>query len=970
MADPAKLVLIDGHALIYRAYFALPPDMATARGELTNAVYGFTSMLLSVLKEEQPDYLAVTLDRGRTFRHDEYPAYKANRARMPDGLSAQFDRLGQLFDAFRLPTYSADGFEADDVLAALADQAARQGLDVLIVTGDTDTFQLVGPRVRVLTSRRQFGDTVTYDEAAIRDRYGLSPAQLIDYKALIGDKSDNVPGVTGIGDKTATALLQKYGSLEAIYAHLDDVTPERFRKALAAGRDIAFLSRRLVTIRTDVPVRLDLDAARVREPDHDQVLALFRALEFKSLLPRLPWLHEPPAAPVGPGPVAATPVGAGPVGAGPVGAGLRPARSEPTQLSLFGDQPGALSLDGAPPAGAAAAMPPGYTCITSLAVLRDHLAALAAAGRDGCLVVDVETTGLDPMAAGLVGISLAARDGEAIYIPVGHQTGDTPNLDLPEVLDALRPLLGDAEIPIAAHNANFDLAVLARHGLDVAPPAFDTMIAAWLLEPDSRHLGLKEMAKDRLHVTMTPIDALIGSGKKQITMDRVPVELAAPYACADADLTHRLIPGLRADLEARAQWPLFSEIEMPLVPVIVDMQRAGVLLDLPFLVIMSRDLGDRMAALHTDIERLAGHPLNINSTQQLSVTLFDELKLALPWMRRGKSGHYSTAADVLDKLKGKHPIVDLILEHRQLAKLTGTYVDALPALVNSRTGRVHTSYNQTGTVTGRLSSSNPNLQNIPIRTDLGREIRRAFIPAPGCLLLAADYSQIELRIMAHVSGDPAMLAAFARGQDIHAATAAAIYHVPLAEVTSAQRRVAKMTNFAISYGVTGYGLSERTGLTPDEADALIQSYFATYPQVKAYLDRVKYQARTDGYVETLFGRRRYFPDLAVDSGAPATVREQANRMAINAPIQGTAADILKLAMIRLWHQLRDRRLGARMILQVHDELVLEVPAAEMDQVAPLVVDTMEGALALDAPLVVDARLGPNWLEMEPYRRHS
>jgi DNA polymerase-1 len=525
--------------------------------------------------------------------------------------------------------------------------------------------------------------------------------------------------------------------------------------------------------------------------------------------------------------------------------------------------------------------------------------------------------------------------------------------------------LQDSGVPKIAHNANYDMTVLAEHGLDVAHVTCDTMIAEWLLNPSSRNLGLKNLTWTRLGIEMTPIDALIGSGRNQITMDRVPVEKAAPYASADVDMTLRLANLLQPELREKTLWSLFSEVEMPLVPVIVDMQRAGVKLDVEALTRMGRQLGERLGELQGEVEGHVDHAININSTQQLSVALFDEMDLALPWMRRGKSGHYSTAADVLEQLRDKHPVVPLILEHRQLSKLKGTYVDALPALVNPRTGRVHTSYNQTGSVTGRFSSSNPNLQNIPIRTERGREIRRAFVADDGWLLLAADYSQVELRVLAHISGDPAMLAAFARGEDIHASTAAAIYGVLLDEVTRDQRRVAKMTNFAISYGVTGFGLAGRTGLTPKEAESFIETYFATYPKIKEYIDATRAQASDQGYVETLLGRRRYFPELGTSARVHHNVREGAYRMAINAPIQGSAADILKVAMNRLWRELGTQGLRSRMILQVHDELVLEVPETELDVVAPLVVGMMEGAYELDAPLKVDVKVGHNWLEMSP-----
>ena len=919
MADPQKLVVIDGHALAYRAFFALPADLATSRGEPTNAVFGFASMLLNVLRDEKPDYLAVAFDIGRTFRHEEYKEYKANRAEMPDELRSQFQRINELLAALDIPIYSAPNFEADDVLAALARQAEAQGLETLIVTGDTDTFQLVGPHVRVITPGRSFRDTVVYDEKAIHARYGLEPWQMIDYKALVGDKSDNIPGVRGIGPKTATRLLQKYGTLEAIYEHLDEIEGSRFRRALEKGREAAFLSKHLVTIVDDVPVTLDLEACRVKPIEREKVVDLFRQLEFQALLKRLP--DAPQAA-------------------------------EDAQLSLFDvTETSPLQEEQG-----------DYRIVDTVKALEEMVSALRQAP---AVVLDVETTSIDPMTAKLVGIALSGEEGMGYYVPTGHREGR--NVERQAVIDKLAPLLQDPEKPKYAHNANYDLTVLAEYGLDVRPLTCDTMIAEWLLHPDSRNLGLKGLVWSRLGIEMTPIKHLIGSGKQQITMDRVAVEKVAPYACADVDMTLRLAHILQPELREKALQRLFDEVEMPLVPVIVAMQRAGVKLDVDYLAEMSRSLGQRLGELQSEIEAQVGHPINVASPKQLSAALFDELGLAEPWMRRGKSGQYSTAAGVLEKLRHKHPVIELVLEYRQLAKLKGTYVDALPALVNPRTGRLHTSFNQTGSATGRFSSSNPNLQNIPIRTELGRQIRRAFVAEEGWLLLAADYSQVELRVLAHISGDPAMLAAFARGEDIHASTAAAIYGVPLSEVTPEQRRIAKMTNFAISYGVTGYGLAERTELSPEEAEAFIQTYFQTYPRIKEYIERTRKLAREQGYVETLLGRRRYFPQLSGDSPAHHNAREQAYRMAINAPIQGTAADILKVAMNRLWRELRARGRRSRMILQVHDELVLEVPEEELAEVAPLTIEIMEGAYKLDAPLKVDAKVGRNWLEMEEYK---
>jgi DNA polymerase-1 len=922
-----KLVLIDGHALAYRAYHALRPDTFSTRlGEPTNAVYGFTSMLMAVLRDEQPDYIAVTFDVGRTFRHDEYPPYKAHREEMPEELATQLQRINQVVEAFNIPVFTAEGYEADDVLGTLARQAAQQGVGTLIVTGDTDTFQLIDDHTQVLTSRRRYSDTVIYDEVGIQERYGLEPQQIIDYKGLVGDSSDNIPGVRGVGQKTATRLLQKYGSIEAIYEHLDEVKSSRFRKALEEGRDDAFLSKHLATIVTDVPVALDLEACRVTGYDRDWVVTLFRELEFRSLLKRLPQPSQPKG---------------------------------PQQLALFGEMEAAAptALSAVPVAGAVTA---GYQTVDSQEALEELAEALS---RSPAFALDTETTSTDAMAADLVGIAVAMEEGQAYYIPVGHVPGAGSQLPLDYVLEELRPVLEDASVSKYAHNAKYDLTVLTRHGIDVKGLAFDTMIAEWLIDPASRNLGLKNLAWARLNVEMTPITVLIGKGKNQITIDRVPIEQVSQYAGADVDMTYRLVSMLKPELEEKELWRLFTEVEMPLVPVLVEMDMKGVALDVPFLQNMSGQLQERLAALEKEIHDQVGYSFNINSTQQLSDALFVKLGLPTKGVRKTASGHCSTAASVLEKLKGQHPIIGLILEQRELAKLKSTYVDALPQLVNPRTGRVHTSYNQTGTVTGRVSSSDPNLQNIPIRTELGRQVRRAFVAGEGSVLLAADYSQVELRIMAHISRDPTLLEAFRRGEDIHTSTAAAVMGVPAEAVTPEMRRLAKSVNFGLSYGQGSRGLAQQTGLSYEEADRFIKTYFDKYPKVQDYIERTKHQADEQGYVETLLGRRRYFPELQRDQ-VRGHIIAAAHRMAINAPIQGTAADILKIAMLRLHQALHERNLKSRMTLQVHDELVLEVPEDEIDTVTPLVKEVMEGAFQLDAALKVDVKVGANWLEME------
>jgi DNA polymerase-1 len=610
------------------------------------------------------------------------------------------------------------------------------------------------------------------------------------------------------------------------------------------------------------------------------------------------------------------------------------------------------------PAPAVTPTPSQYQTISTEAALDELLSTLQSAE---LVAYDTETTSTDAMLADLVGLGLAWGPGQAAYIPVAHKGAQ--QLPSGDVLARVKPLLENAAVPKAAHNGEYDLTVLGCSGVEPQGELFDTMIAQWLLDPASRNLGLKNLAFARLGVEMTPIKELIGTGQKQITMAEVPVSKAAPYAGADVDMTWQLVGLLRAELKDKGLFELFQQVEMPLVPVLVAMRSAGVALDVDYLREMSGTLAARLAELEQEIHDAVGYPFNINSTQQLSDALFSRLELPRQGVPKTKSGHYSTAASVLQRLQGKHPVIDVILEQRELSKLKSTYVDALVELVNPRTGRLHTSYNQTGTVTGRVSSSSPNLQNIPIRTEVGRQIRRAFVAEPGWKLLAADYSQVELRIMAHISQDPTLLEAFRRGEDIHASTAAAILGVDLSEVTSDLRRVAKSVNFGIMYGQGPYGLAQQTGLSQDEATEFIRTYFGTYPRVKEYLDRTRVQAREQGYVETLFGRRRYFPELAVDSTASTNRRQAAERAAINMPIQGTAADIIKIAMIRLYEALQEQGLRSRMILQVHDELVLEVPDEELATVAPLTRQTMEEAFDLDAPLKADLKTGQNWLEM-------
>jgi DNA polymerase-1 len=912
------LMLIDGHALAYRAFFALPLDsFSTSKGELTNAVYGFSMMLLHALQMEKPDYIAVTFDApAATFRHEEFEEYKAHRPPMQEEMRSQMDRIRQVVQVLNMPAFEMPGYEADDLIGSLASQAAEKGLETVIVTGDNDTLQLVSPSVKVMTPggySQRFSDAKLFDEEAVREKYGIDPAFLADYKGLVGDKSDNIPGVSGVGDKTARQLIQRYGTVEQIYEHLDEIEPTRARNALAGQKEQALLSKHLATIVTGVPITLDLDKCRTSDYDRKKVMDLFRELEFRSLMQRLPESD----------------------------------RGQATQMTFLGQspQPGEASV-----------------AVSTEEQLTSLVSELSRASR---IAVDVETTSTDALKADLVGLSFAAEPGRGFYVPVGHlpTEGTAGQLPMELVAERLGPVLEDPEIGKVAHNGKYDLTVLARHGMPVQGLDFDTMIAAYLLEPSRRGFGLKELAWNKLGLEMTPITDLIGKGRNQITMAQVSIAEAAAYAAADADVTLRLLEVLDEELHKQEQWDLFRDVEMPLVQVLMDMETAGVALDTEELKGISRDMYQRVSELEKQIHDLAGHPFNVNSTQQMGEVLFEEL--GLPVKAKTKTG-YSTRASVLEELRDQHPIIDLILEHRQLTKIKSTYVDALPLLVNRETGRVHTSYHQTGTVTGRISSSDPNLQNIPIRTEVGRQVRSAFIAEEGWLLLGADYSQVELRILAHISHDPNLLAAFARGEDIHASTAAAVFEVPLSEVTPAMRRIAKTINFGIIYGMGEYGLAQRTDLSVEDARKFIDNYFTLYGKVSEYIENTKKEAREKGCVSTLLGRRRYFPELQTTSRAHTGVKRAAEREAINMPIQGSAADILKISMVRLHRALQEKGLAARMILQVHDELVLEVPQEELNRVGPLVRSVMESAWDLEASLKVDVKVGKNWEQMEVY----
>jgi DNA polymerase-1 len=901
------LVLFDGNALIHRAFHALPPLSVRKTGESTGAVFGFANMVLKVLGELKPACCAVAFDYpAPTFRHKEFAEYKAHRPPAPEELKSQFKRVHQLVDAFNIPSIELEGYEADDILGTLALQATENGIDTIIVTGDMDTLQLVSPQVRVLTPRpgKPFSDTVLYDEEKVVERYGISPSQIADFKGLKGDPSDNIPGVPGIGEKTATKLLQQFKSVEGIFQHLSEVDTAKAKKALADGEKDALRSKRLATIVTDAPVKLDLNACARTDFDRARMIDLFRDLEFTKLLSRLD----------------------------EVGTGKQEMRSEPC----------AVDSD--------------YCVVDTEESLYGLVAALSNAET---FAVDLETDSLNALSANIVGLSFCIEEGKAFYIPVGHREGK--QLPFDNVSERLRPVLADANKGKVTHNGKYDSTVLIENGIDIYNLSFDTMLAAYLLGEKS--LGLKALAFNHLGIEMTPITQLIGTGSKQTSMDHVAISDAARYACADADMTLRLAHIFENELKDQGLWKLFNEVEMPLVPILRDMERAGIALNVESLGEMSRNLGERMSAIEAEVYQHAGQTFNINSPQQLGMVMFE--KLGLPSGRKTKSG-YSTDASILEGLRGVHPIVELILEYRQLSKLKSTYVDALPALINPKTGRVHTSFNQAATTTGRLSSSDPNLQNIPVKGELGRQVRKAFIAGAGCVLLSGDYSQIDLRVLAHLSQDPQLIDAFRNGEDIHRATASRIFNVPPGDVNPDMRRVAKTVNFGVIYGMSDYGLEQATDLSRAEASQFIKTYFDKYKGVTDYLESTKQQARERGYVETLLGRRRYTPDINNSNGM---IRAAAERMAINMPIQGTAADITKLAMIMVQREMDSRGLGpegsgCRMLLQVHDELVFEVPADAIDEMKQLVLDIMPQALKIDVPLITDVKIGANWGEME------
>ena len=934
--DPPRLFLVDGFALIYRAFFAMiSRPLRTAKGENTSAAWGVANFLARLLDTHQPAYVAWVHDAGDSFRTAKYPEYKSTREKLDDELQADFDtavvRVTQLLAAWHVPLVAVEGYEADDVIGTLAGQAAAQDVQVVIVSGDKDFYQLIGPRVALLNPGRGGPGAVEeiyVDESNAADRLGVPPKQVTDYLAMVGDSSDNVPGVKGIGDKGARKLLEEYGDLDAILAHAGEVSGKRAREALLEHADLARLSRELVTIQKDVPTTFDPVTMARREPDREALARVLAELEFYGLARRL---------------------GLGGA-AGPGGSGAVEVASETAPQSRR----------------------PAEGAFDELQVtVVDRVSALSALAerlrRAPLLALDTETTSLEPHDAELIGLSLAASATEVWYLPFGHRpragalAAPAPVTNLPPITDPacapIAELLRDASVPKAGQNIKYDWQVLRRAGVELAGVAYDSMLASFVLDPGRRSHAIDALSLEHLGRGMRSYTDLTGKGAAQIPFAEVDVADAAAYCGADSATVLALHDIFAPLLREMALEPLFQTLEMPLVEVLVDMEWAGIAIDHALFERLSREMAVELARLEAEIHAAAGTTFNLNSPKQLGQVLFEQHQL--PVLKKTRTGP-STDADVLEQLAAMgHDVPRLILEYRELQKLRSTYVEVLPARVNAATGRIHTSFNQTGAATGRLSSSDPNLQNIPVRTPRGEEIRAGFIPAPGSLFLAADYSQIELRLMAHLSGDPAFTTAFRQGDDIHRQTAAIIFGVPLAEVTSEMRARAKTINFGTIYGQGPFALSKQLGISQDEAKEFIAQYFERFAGVRTFLDRQVEIAREQGYVETLLGRRRYITDIRDKN---FNVRAFAERTAQNTPLQGSAADLIKVAMRRIHDALREGGYRTRMLLQVHDELVFEAPEEEVERVRPLVKQLMEGAATLSVPLVVDVGVGKNWLE--------
>lgn len=913
-----KVFLLDGYALLYRAYFAfIKNPRITSTGLNTSAIFGFTNTLLDLLEKHKPTHIAVLFDppEEKSDRGVVYEQYKANRQAMPEDLRSSIPYVFRLLEAMRTPWFMMDKYEADDLIATLVKKLASPDTEVYIVSPDKDLAQLVRNGVFWYKPGRNGAPDEILDQEGVCKKFDIRhPAQVVDLLAMMGDSSDNIPGIPGVGEKTALKFLKEFGSLEGLLQNSHQLQG-KMREKVEQGAELGRLSFQLATVLEDAPLDISLDQLKLQEPDKSHVKALFDELEFRRLTERV------------------------------LGEASQTVTFQPT---LFGD--GVLN----PQNGLATLFSTQhhYKVITDEDALSTFVEKLL---RQPVISFDTETDTLDSREARLVGISLSWKAHEAAYIPIPEES-----VKAGRILAILKPFFSSEKIRKVAHNLKFDLAALHNHGVEISPPVDDTMLMHYILDPEGRH-GMDYLARAYLKYDPVPIESLIGKkGPAQVSMRQVPLEKIADYAAEDADVTFQLYENLAPRLEEKGGKKVYEEIEMPLVPVLEDMERTGVALDVDYLNQLSSDFEAEARALEQEIYHLAGVTFNIASPRQLGEVLFDRLKLNPEAKRTGKTKQYATGEDVLEGLAHKHPIVSKVLEYRELQKLKSTYADALPQLVNPHTGRLHTSFNQTVTATGRLSSNNPNLQNIPVRTARGQAIRKAIVASGhDYRLLSADYSQVELRIAASLSNEENMIQAFLQGHDIHADTAARLFRVPMDKVTKDMRSKAKMVNFGIIYGITPFGLAQRTGLSRSEAGDIIRQYFMQYPRIRDYIDNQIAFARTHGYVETLFGRRRYLRDI---NSANPTVRGFAERNAINAPLQGTAADVIKIAMIRIHNALREKGFRTRLVLQVHDELLLDGPESEMDTVEKLVVDLMQSACSLRVPLMAQAGRGRNWLE--------
>ena len=949
-----KLFLLDAYALIYRAYYGLIKNpRINSRGENVSAIFGFFNTLEEVLSKEQPTHIGVAFDpHGGTFRHKAYPPYKAQREETPEAIRFGVPVIKEILKSYHIPVLEVEGYEADDVIGTLAAQAEAAGIETYMMTPDKDYGQLVTPHVSMFKPKTMGAGFDILGPAEVCAKWGIErPTQVVDILGLMGDASDNIPGCPGVGEKTAATLVQQFGSIENLLASTDQLKG-KLKERVESSREQIELSRWLAQIVTDVPITLDLERLAYVEPDREALIQQFTDLEMRSLINR-----KFGGAELAPSPaktkqatketdaqldlfgIAEEPATAAP--ARPTDDAVQP-EERPTPAAPDAAQP----LTSYPESGAV------YHLVDTPAARAELISRLLAATE---VSMDTETTSTEAIDAELVGLSFAIHEHEAFYIPVPEEREAAQ-----AILEEFRSVYENDKILKIGQNLKYDLTVLHNYGITLVAPMWDTMIAHYLLQPEGRH-GMDYLAEVYLHYRTIHIDTLIGTkerGKKQLTMREVPVEEVCPYAAEDADVTLQLKRVFAPMLEAERAKQLFEEVEMPLMPVLADMERTGVCLDTEALRQASEVLTAELAATEKEIYELAGMEFNVNSPKQVGEVLFERMKL-LPNAKKTKTGAYSTNEEILQRIKSKNPIVEKILDYRGKQKLISTYLEALPKLINPKTGHIHTSFNQTITATGRLSSSNPNLQNIPVRTADGKEIRKAFVPEPGQLFFSADYSQIELRIMAHLSGDEGLIEDFRLGHDIHAATAAKIFHKAIDEVTREERSRAKTANFGIIYGITAFGLTERLGISRTESKQLIDNYFATYPRVHAYMQESIARAREHGFTETILGRRCYLRDI---NSANATVRGFAERNAINAPIQGSAADIIKVAMVRIHRRFAQEHLRSKMILQVHDELNFSVVPEERERVEQIVITEMQGAMNLSVPLIADAGWGENWLE--------